>query len=172
MPQGATVSDLPQRQAVLATVRPTMPTKLHPDQASDRTCSEPARFEASSGRVRRFRLTAVAPGLAIGAALLSAGQLPTLCPFRICTGHACPLCGMTRSAGAFVQGNFVEAFRFHPLTLLVGAQLVLLAVFQLVTGRRPRSSAIRPAVLATSAVVVAVWLARWQTGALEYVLSN
>ena len=49
---------------------------------------------------------------------------PTICGFARCTGVACPGCGMTRAAGQLVRGNVVEALRYHPLILLVVAELL------------------------------------------------
>ena len=40
---------------------------------------------------------------------------PTVCPFAIATGHACPLCGGTRAASALVRGDFGGAWDMHPM---------------------------------------------------------
>jgi hypothetical protein len=48
---------------------------------------------------------------------------PTICGFANCTGVACPGCGMTRAAGQLLRGNLVEALRYHPLILLIVAEV-------------------------------------------------
>jgi len=45
-------------------------------------------------------------------------ELP-LCPTAAMFGFPCPGCGLTRATLAAFQGHFAEAFRFHPLFLLV-----------------------------------------------------
>lgn len=41
-----------------------------------------------------------------------------LCGFYWLTGHACPLCGMTRAMFALAKGHFMEAERFNALAPL------------------------------------------------------
>jgi len=48
---------------------------------------------------------------------------PTICGFANCTGVACPGCGMTRAAGQLFRGNIVDALRYHPLILLIVAEV-------------------------------------------------
>lgn len=48
---------------------------------------------------------------------------PTLCPFALLTGTACPGCGLSRAAGSLVRGDFGAALAYHPLVLLVGLWL-------------------------------------------------
>lgn len=50
------------------------------------------------------------------------------CPIRQSIGLPCPSCGMTRAWLSFVQGNFWDAFTFHPLFLL--APIFLFAIFR------------------------------------------
>jgi hypothetical protein len=63
--------------------------------------------------------------LAYGAFALVAGQrrLPSVCPFRLLTGHRCPLCGLTRSLNYFMRGKIPSSFREHPVgpILIVGS---------------------------------------------------
>ena len=53
---------------------------------------------------------------------------PILCPFRLITGHPCPLCGSTRAVGALCAGDIRAAWDLNPFgvaaTFLV-ASLVL-----------------------------------------------
>ena len=53
--------------------------------------------------------------LAYGGFALAAGQtrLPPACPFRLITGHRCPLCGLTRSVSFFLRGRLEPSFREH-----------------------------------------------------------
>lgn len=40
---------------------------------------------------------------------------PTFCPFALCTGMACPGCGMTRAMSHLVKGEIGTALSYHPL---------------------------------------------------------
>jgi hypothetical protein len=53
--------------------------------------------------------------LAYGGFALTAGQrgLPSVCPFRLITGHRCPLCGLTRSVNYFLRGSMASSLRAH-----------------------------------------------------------
>ena len=77
-------------------------------------------------RVWRDRLTLAAPlGVAV---LLLAGSPgddgPTICPFALMTGTACPGCGMTRAASHLLRGDVSTAIGYHPLIPLVMALAV------------------------------------------------
>lgn len=63
-----------------------------------------------------FRLAVAAVTLVLGTLLLSQVYH---CPFLWFTGIPCPGCGMTRAFLALVQGDFLAAFGYHPLFLLV-----------------------------------------------------
>lgn len=100
---------------------------------------------------------------------------PTLCPFRICTGEACPGCGMTRGLGALVNGEWTESFRLHPLATLVALQSFALWVMALsVRSNRLDRDQIRrvavPLAIVNTALFFGVWVARWRLGLLDYVL--
>ncbi len=52
-----------------------------------------------------------------------------LCPFRLLTGHPCPLCGATRAWHAALHGDWAAAFAAHPvapllLPIAIGLSLV------------------------------------------------
>lgn len=47
---------------------------------------------------------------------------PTVCPFALATGTACPGCGMTRAVGFLARGNLSAALTYHPLAMLVAIQ--------------------------------------------------
>jgi len=109
-----------------------------------------------------------------GAIALSAGiDFPVLCPFRLCTGHACPGCGLTRGAGALLRGDLVASVRFHPLAIVLAVQALVVVVIGL---RRGKSmSAVlrdRPGLLAVNAAaLLATWVLRWHFGLLDLVLA-
>lgn len=121
---------------------------------------------------RRDRLILLSPLFAVGALTLAQGfeDTPTICPFALATGMACPGCGMTRAAGQLLRGDFGAAVTYHPL---IPAIALLTAVgwgwFVLRrTGKvRPMSNRMLNGVLITTAVaLVAVWMIRLATGSL------
>lgn len=114
-------------------------------------------------------------GPALAMAGIAASQLsgPTLCPVRLCTGHACPGCGVTRAVGAAVRGDLGLSFRFHPLALLIAIQL--LAAWAFMAFGRPSAAWQRrlPMLIMLNAVaLIAVWAVRWRLGLLEFVVAN
>lgn len=121
---------------------------------------------------RRDRLILLAPLAVVGTLTLSRGfeDTPTMCPFALATGMACPGCGMTRAAGQLLRGDFGAAIGYHPL---IPAIALLAAVgwgwFVLRrTGRvQPMSNRMLNGVLITTALaLVAVWVIRLATGSL------
>jgi len=61
---------------------------------------------------------------------LAAGgrRLPTVCPYRLITGHRCPLCGLTRSTHFLMRGQITTSFEQHRVgPLLYGGSALLLA---------------------------------------------
>ena len=44
---------------------------------------------------------------------------PVVCPFRAVTGFPCPTCGLIRSAGCILRGEFADAWRTNPLDATV-----------------------------------------------------
>jgi len=44
---------------------------------------------------------------------------PILCPFRLLTGHPCPLCGSTRALAALCSGDFSSAWHLNPIGVLL-----------------------------------------------------
>ena len=121
---------------------------------------------------RRDRLILAMPFLAVaGLALVTpSDDGPTICPFALCTGMACPGCGMTRAASYLVRGDWELALRYHPLV-----PLTALAAFAAwgwlllrVSGKaRPLSSRTLNLILIGSGVaLLGVWVARLLAGAL------
>lgn len=95
---------------------------------------------------------------------------PTICPFALLGGIACPGCGMTRAASHLVKGDIGAALTYHPLvplaTLMVAAGWAWFVLR--LTGRvKPMPQRTLNLVLIGSAVaLVAVWVGRLATGTL------
>jgi hypothetical protein len=79
--------------------------------------------------LRDVRIAGVAM-LGAGAAMAASGFHPALvCPLRALTGVPCPLCGMTTSVEATLQGDPGSALAANPAGLLaVAAALLVLVV--------------------------------------------
>ena len=121
---------------------------------------------------RRDRLIFLSPVFAVGALTLAQGfeDTPTMCPFALATGMACPGCGMTRAAGQLLRGDFGAAVAYHPLIPAI-ALLTTVGWGWFVlrrTGRvRPMSNrTLNGVLIATAVALVAVWVIRLATGSL------
>jgi hypothetical protein len=123
-------------------------------------------------RARLARATAVGlPVAALGVALWDPARHggPPLCPWHALTGVACPGCGLTRAAGALLNGRVHEALDLHPLVIVVAAQLVALWVVAVATTLRRWTPPVRvmPSLLAINALLLlGVWSARLVDGSL------
>ena len=114
----------------------------------------------------RYRLVVVAPFLAAAALLIGnpSDDGPTLCPFAIFTGTACPGCGMTRAASQILRGNFDLALTYHPLVPILALQLMGGWVWFLLR----RSGKVKPmsnrtlniVLIGTGVALLAVWVLR------------
>jgi Protein of unknown function (DUF2752) len=95
---------------------------------------------------------------------------PTLCPFAVITGHACPGCGMTRALAYLVRGDFDRALVYHPLApvLAIVAIAGLVAWIGQRRGRWPAISVKTTNVALTIAgvLMLGVWLGRIAAGTL------
>ena len=69
------------------------------------------------GRAARLALVAAVLGAAVALGV-------PLCPFAIVTRLPCPGCGLTRATLALLHGHFHEAFRLHPLAVVVSPVVV------------------------------------------------
>lgn len=103
-------------------------------------------------------------------ALIGPGSAPTLCPFALLTGTACPGCGMTRAVGYLLRGEMTEAIAMHPLAPFVVAEVVvawgwfLLRRLGLV---KPMPAPALPLILTVSGIsLVLVWVIRLLAGTL------
>lgn len=122
--------------------------------------------------MRRDRLILLSPLAAIGilAVIPAIEDGPTVCPFALCTGIACPGCGMTRAASRLLHGDLASAVSLHPLV----PAIALLAVggwgwFALRKAGKvqPISNRLLNGILiATFVALMAVWIARLATGTL------
>lgn len=120
----------------------------------------------------RERLILAAPLIAIFllAVVNPTDDGPTICPFALFAGIACPGCGMTRAASHLVKGDIGAALTYHPLVPLIALMSVVgwtWFVLRL-TGRvQPLSQRALNLILIGSAVaLVAVWVGRLATGTL------
>lgn len=122
--------------------------------------------------VWRVRALYAAPFLAalVLAAWTPTEEGPTICPFALATGSACPGCGMTRAMGYLARGDLTSALTYHPLVILIAIQglagwawLVLRKSDRV----KPMSSRLLTAVLVGTAVsLFAVWILRAFAGTL------
>jgi len=120
----------------------------------------------------RHRLFLLAPfaALALLALFTPSDEGPTVCPFALTTGTACPGCGLTRAASYLVKGDFGTAFVYHPLVPLIAVQLAGAWVWYLLrrSGRvKPISQRMLNTVLIGTAIAfLAVWAIRFASGSL------
>lgn len=120
----------------------------------------------------RQRMILVAPFVAIVGLLVftPSDDGPTICPFALCTGGACPGCGMTRAASSLVKGDLNAALSYHPLVPLIAIQLIsgwVWFVLQRAGRVGPLSErALNSILIATTLALVGVWIARLVTGTL------
>ncbi|NND85273.1 MAG: DUF2752 domain-containing protein [Acidimicrobiia bacterium] len=103
---------------------------------------------------------AIAGGAAVAHVLPDSG--PTICPFALGTGVACPLCGLTRSTLMLFRGDVASSLAFHPLTIPI--VLVLLAVWLWPTARWAEATMAKAA--GVTAALVVVWGVRLAAGTL------
>lgn len=98
-------------------------------------------------------------------ATLAEHHLPTLCPFRLLTGRACPTCGLGRSLLACWSGDLALGLRHHPAGPAV---LVAAAALALAYAVRPRAAmvavrrvavalAARPTLVTGMVVLYSAW---------------
>lgn len=122
--------------------------------------------------VWRDRLVFIAPVAALfGLALITPSEDGlTICPFALCTGTACPGCGMTRAASTLIRGDLSGALTYHPLIPLILAQLVVgwfWFVLQRIGLVRPAGNrTITIALAVTALALVSVWVGRLLSGTL------
>ncbi len=85
-----------------------------------------------SAQISRYFGLGICAAPLIGSWFYAAGYRTNLlsCPLRHWLGFICPSCGMTRSFGSFVHGNWSKAIEYHlfgpPLFILLSLILVQL----------------------------------------------
>lgn len=120
---------------------------------------------------RRWLTGSVLVGGLAGVAALTGDDGPVLCPFRACTGMACPGCGLTRAIAHAARGDLVGSIRLHPLALPLVALLAAAFVLRRSPVHRQRLDRwFAPTAIAVGLTMVAVWLVRWRLGLLDAVV--
>ena len=118
------------------------------------------------------RVFLAAPATLVGA-LAVIGPIDeglTFCPFALCTGMACPGCGMTRAATHLIRGDVATALGYHPLILPVAVLSVVGALWYLLrrlgrAGPLPRGW-VNTVLAGSGVMLVGVWVARALAGTL------
>lgn len=124
------------------------------------------------GSRSRFFAIAVAPFVVLAAITIreptDAG--PTVCPFALCTGSACPGCGMLRATAHLIRGDLGEAIRYHPLAPLVLGQLLIAWALWFAHSRGwirvDPGRWLNVALATTTVLLIGVWILRIVTGTL------
>ncbi len=138
------------------------------------TAPPPPLSKNSASHKRRGLLYLATPAASLALFFSSQGSGgPTLCPYRLCSGHACPGCGLTRSIASGLRGDLALSWRFHPLGLLIAAQLLVVWVVMITGWKRRSFDRVLPVVLTLNAVLlIGTWALRWRLGLLDFVLAN
>lgn len=122
---------------------------------------------------RELPLVGLATGLLVAATVAPTGNGATTCVLRVCTGTACPGCGMSRATGNFMQGNFAASWDYHPYFPLLLVQVVVLALWRLRWGNKPLDYShgrIAVFLMVGNALALAlIWLVRLATGHIDHV---
>lgn len=123
----------------------------------------------------RDRLVLTLPFVAVAAlaAVTPTDEGPTICPFALCTGMACPGCGMTRAASHLIRGDLGLALRYHPLVpltaLAVAGGWSWYALRLRGTVRPISQRALNFILIGSGIALVVVWVVRLLTGTLPSV---
>lgn len=95
---------------------------------------------------------------------------PTVCPFALCTGTACPGCGMTRAASYLFRGDVDRAMSYHPLipvvTLLLTGGWAWYMLHRSGRVRAISGRTLNAILIAVTVALVAVWAVRLTSGTL------
>jgi hypothetical protein len=122
-------------------------------------------------------------GVSTAARALSAStdlsSLPSICPTQIFTGHACPLCGITRAVGSLASGDLTAAVAYHPMAIVLSIQIAALGFLfargSSLSDARWFGSESRGAstlVAANALMFLAIWIFRWRFNMLDAALGN
>jgi hypothetical protein len=122
--------------------------------------------------IRSSKAAALAAPVAVGGflSLHSTTAGPTICPFALLTGHACPLCGGTRAAAALAHGDVAGAWSLHPLIFVI-VPLALIAWAKWLGRGRPWAAPLtahrsNQLLAGLGVAFLAVWVLRLATGTL------
>ncbi len=106
----------------------------------------------------------------VGLLGLASGHGPTICPFALGTGIACPGCGLTRGVAALLRGDVASSWRYHPLAALAVIEIAAAWTWWVWkrSGRTDRvpGTATRLILAATAVLLLGVWALRLMTGTL------
>lgn len=95
---------------------------------------------------------------------------PTLCPFALLTGVACPGCGLTRAGAALIRGDALAAWELHPLIGVVALWLVGFWTAGLLRRRgrpvHPSGPTVSRLLNLTGVAFLVVWVIRMTMGTL------
>ena len=84
----------------------------------------------------------------------------TICWFQAILGVPCPGCGSTRAALALLQGNFAEAFYWHPLIIVSLVILPYLAVRKIILRHKPMKPIEMKVLIGIAVLYLAVFMVR------------
>jgi hypothetical protein len=107
------------------------PQRSHP---ASRSCEWRLLDDVTLSRLTWLWLT-----YSMFALLIGGRRLPTFCPYRLMTGHRCPLCGLTRSIHTLMRGDISSSFEQHR----AGPILYAGSVFLLASAWRSRCRKLR-----------------------------
>lgn len=92
--------------------------------------------------------------------LLFAFALKLPCPIKHLSGISCAGCGMSRAIVSALSFDFGEAFRYHPLWIIVPPSAVALTVL----GANNKKRATMILLFCLAALFLITWIARLATG--------
>lgn len=120
----------------------------------------------------RDRLLIVAPFMAVAMLVMLSPSDDglTVCPFALCTGMACPGCGMTRAASHLIRGNVDLAIGYHPLIPMIALQAAAAWVWFMLRRvgkvKQMSSRTLNYILIGTAISLVGVWVLRMALGSL------
>ena len=82
------------------------------------------------------------------------------CPIRFLTGISCPGCGMTRAVFSALRLRFLDAFRFHPLWVLLLPAVASIGYLSL----KKKKNARRTVMILCAALLLVIYIIRMAMG--------
>lgn len=124
----------------------------------------------ASIRINRWMAAAPVALVAFLAMWTPTDDGPTLCPFALLTGMACPGCGMSRAISWLVRGDIGTSFRYHPLAPFLVTMVVVGAIWALGRMRRgwkrPPIAMVNFGLIGFGVLLIVVWAVRILSGTL------